>query len=112
MASLITAALTLGAELDLRRLLEGKWLKSSVSIALVAILIRLKKTTYWKRAMDCSGLPLPFGPVSGNGLADLRQKQNKNKTMCLMSNFSFIRIDFFVERHNSHYLALIKMHFL
>lgn len=41
MASLIPAALTLGAELDLRSVLEGKWLKSSVSIALAAIFLAL-----------------------------------------------------------------------
>lgn len=39
MASLTTAALTFGAEFDLRNVLEGKWPKSSVSIALAAILL-------------------------------------------------------------------------
>jgi len=44
--SLTTAALTLGAEFDLRNVLEGKWPSSSVSIALAAILLlRLSKTT-------------------------------------------------------------------
>ena len=38
-ASLITAALTFGAELDRRSVLEGKCPKSSVSIALAAILL-------------------------------------------------------------------------
>ena len=37
--SLTTAALTLGAEFDLRNVLEGKWPSSSVSIALAAILL-------------------------------------------------------------------------
>ena len=36
---LTTAALTLGAEFDLRNVLEGKWPSSSVSIALAAILL-------------------------------------------------------------------------
>ena len=39
MGSLTTAALTLGAEFDLRNVLEGKWPSSSVSIALAAILL-------------------------------------------------------------------------
>lgn len=37
--SLTTAALTLGAEFDLRNVLDGKWPSSSVSIALAAILL-------------------------------------------------------------------------
>lgn len=39
MGSLTTAALTFGAEFDLRNVLEGKWPSSSVSIALAAILL-------------------------------------------------------------------------
>lgn len=42
-ASLITAALTFGAELDLRSVLEGKCPKSSVSIALAAILLSAQR---------------------------------------------------------------------